>query len=340
MGNHELLEKVLASPMDESLRNDLLRHIFKKAGRRESNGVLRLNYCPKKLDYDEIYERMKAVGGGTGVSISKLLGITTQGMNNQVARGKINGKTLINFCLKTKVSLDWLVGACDGSSTDYLEEDITSITEPETIIDCPLQQYLSLVEVYDQHSGNVELKWCLTRTHLCHDDDNHPIPGDFGALLSLNIRYKDESGTPERVKNGGKRHYQVRRILAYVLGDPKIVRHIDARAKNLTATHTSGHIDRPGKTEFRLYSAKVECLNVLTMLAGQNGLSVAKPEYGTIAWDFLIGPGSTSPRDWVLGKLKESLATKEFHLATTEMSMVGWDSPADSIQHTGPIAYI
>ncbi|MDD2943910.1 MAG: hypothetical protein PHC51_13200 [bacterium] len=339
MGNHDLLEKVLASTMDENLKNDLLRYLFKKAGRRESNGVLRLNYCPKKLDYDEIYERMKAVGGGTGVSVAKLLGITTQGMNNQVARGKINGNTLINFCLKTKVSLDWLIGACDGSSTDYLEEEIPSITDSETIIDQPLQQYLSLVEVYDQHSGNVELKWCLTKTHLCLDDDNHPIPGDFGALLSLIIRYKDQSGTPERVKTGGKRHYQVRRVLAYVLGESKIVRYIDARAKNLTATHTSGHLDRPGKTEFRLHSAMDECLNVLTTLACQNGLSIVKPEFGTIAWDFLIGTGSMSPRDWVLSKLKESQAANEFDLVTTETSMVGWDFHAEPIMHTDSIAY-
>lgn len=339
MGTHDLLEKILAAAMDENLRNDLLRHVFKKAGRRETNGVLRLNYCPKKLNYDEIYERMKTVGGGTGASVAKLLGISSQALNNQITRGLINGKTLISFCLKTKVSLDWLIGLCDGSSTDYLEEELPSITGSDTIIDHPLQQYLSLVEVYDQHSGNVELKWCLTKHHICLDNANHPIPGDFGALLSLIIRYKDESGTPERVKNGGKRHYQVRRVLAYVLGEPKTVRHIDARAKNLTATHTSGQIDRPGKTEFRLYSAKEECLNVLAMLAGQNGLSVAKPEFGSIAWDFLIGTGSMSPREWVLSKLKESLATNKFDLVMTETSMVGWDSPADSILHSGTIAY-
>ena len=46
------------------------------------------------------------------------------------------------------------------------------------------------------------------------------------------------------------------------------------------------------------------------MLANEKGLDVIEPEYNTIAWDFLIGARSMSPRDWVLKKMKEADANR------------------------------
>ena len=328
MGNSDLLEKILTGGMDEHLRTDLLRHFFKTSARRTTM-IPRLKDCQSQLNCDEIYARMKAAAGGTGVSVARLLGISPQGFNNQITRRAISGNSIIDFHLKTGVSLDWLVGSWDGSSGEYIDTVHSSESDTAKEANHPQQKYLSLVEVYDQHSGNVELKWCLTKHHVCLDDDNRPIPGDFGALLSLIIRYQNEAGTPDRVKSGGKRHFQVRRLLAYVLGDPQLIRHIDSKSKYLTAAHISGNIDRPGKTEFRLYSSKDECLAILNMLSEQNGLTMIKPKFDTIAWDFLIGKGSISPRDWVLNKLKTSMPTDMSGWVSTGESTVGSNYPQE-----------
>ncbi|MBC7949792.1 MAG: hypothetical protein H7Y42_18050 [Chitinophagaceae bacterium] len=305
--NHDLLEKVLTGVMDEDLRNDVLRHLF-KSGERRSAGIPMLKNCQRQLDNGEIFARMKKVAGGTSVSVARKLNISPQAYNNQIRRGNISAKSIIDLHLKTGVSVDWLIGSWDGSSADYLDQNLT-VTEANEAINQPTQKYLSLVEIYDQHSGNDELKWCLSKRQDCRGDDNLPIPADFGALHSLIIRYKDESGTPEKVKNGGKRHFQVRKVLAYVLGDPKLISKLDDRAKKLTVEHMSDLFERTGKTEFRQYTAKNDCLRVLKSLAEQYGLIMVEPELNTIAWDFLIGSGSMSPRDWVLEKLRESTKT-------------------------------
>ena len=334
MEKNDLLERLLTEVMDEKLRNDILRYLF-KGTTRETNGIMRLNYCPNKPNYNEIYGRMKEVAGGTGVSIARVLGISSQGLNNQLMRGKINGKTLINFSLKTKVSLDWLVGSRTGDSNDF-SIDANKSAESTYIntdinTDHPEQQHLLLVETYDQQNGNVELKWCLAKQYICYDDNNHLINGDFSALYSLIMRYRAEAGTPERVKNGGKRHYQVRKVLAYVLGAPKVIRHIDGKAKKYTAEYKSGLIDRPGKTEFRLLSAKEECLQVFSDLVAQNGLTLIKPEFDSIAWDYLIGPGSMSPRDWIVNKFSESLNLHGPGAVTKDEVIFGLHLPTGSI---------
>lgn len=316
MKNFDLLERVLATPMNEKLRNDLLRHLFNYQCVK-SKEIPIIKDRISKLNSDEIYARMKASAGGTGVSVARLLGITPQGFNNQKMRKTISGNSIIDFHIKTGVSVDWLIGSGSGSITGYLEDNNFRESSND---DCPApsQKYLCLVETYDQNSGNVELKWCLTKHHVCLDDKNHPISGDFSALLSLIIRYKDEAGTPEKVKKGAKRHFQVRKMLAYVLGDPQIIRHLDDRAKKQTTEYKSGHIDRPGKTEFRLYSAKAECLQAITTLAEEHGLTCNKPKFNTIAWDFLIGPGSMSPRDWIIYKFIESRELNKSGFVTIE----------------------
>lgn len=304
MENNVLLEKVLTADMRDELRTDLIRFLFNKSG-RSIKGIPRLADCPRSLNHALIYERMTSAVGGTGASVARLLGISPQAYNNQKARGTISSKSIIEFHRKTGVSLDWLVGSWDGSSAACLDQTNFSAAESSPATDHPEQKYLSLVEVYDQHSGNVELKWCLSKKQTCLDEHNVPIHDDFGVLLALIIRYKDLSGTPDKVKHGKKRHFQVRKVLAYLVGESQVIRRLDSKAKKLTEEFQSDLFERPGKTEFRLYSAKYDCLKIFQMLAYQNGLTMVEPVFNTIVWDFLIGPGSMSPRDWVLGKLGE-----------------------------------
>jgi hypothetical protein len=120
------------------------------------------------------------------------------------------------------------------------------------------------------------------------------------------MRYKDLSGTPDKVKNGGKRHFQVRKVLAYALGEPKQMADLDALVKKHTVHFKTEDYERTGKTEFRFHSAKGVCMAVLRMAANEKGLELIEPEDNTIALDFLIGAKSMSPRDWVLKKMKES----------------------------------
>jgi hypothetical protein len=304
MGNDDLLEKILTGVTNEDLRNDLLRHLIKTTGRRLPNEIPSLKDLNRKLDNEQIFSRMRSVTGGTGVSVARRLNISSQAFNNQVRRGVVSPKSIIDFHIKTGVSLDWLVGSWDGSGLDCYENK--NITETESgMVDQTAMQYLSLVEIYDQHSGDVELKWCLSKRQICLDSEKQPIPDEFGAILSLITRYKDVVATPEKVKNSKIRHFQVRKVLAYVLGEPKMIRRTDAMAKKLTVAFRSGQYERPGKTEFRRQSAKDECLLVLEKLAEQNSLSMVIPEVNTIAWDYLIGTGSMSPRDWVIEKLVE-----------------------------------
>ncbi len=336
MKNDELLEMLLAEPMKADLKNELVKGLFLDS-RRESNGIVHLTYCPNKLNYEEIYERMKLVGGGTGASIAKILGITPQGVNNQTAKGIISGNTLLKFSIKTKISLDWLIGTRAGNSSNPIVAANICDVNAVVTIDDPAQKYLLLVETYDQQNGNVELKWCLIKEHIFHDDNMHRIRGDFNALYSLIMRYRVDAGTNERVKNGGRRHYQVRKVLAYVLGDPKIISDLDSKAKKNTAGYKSGDIDRPGKTEFRLLSAKEKCLQVFSDLVKQNGLKLIKPEFDYIAWDYLVGPGSMTPRDWVVNKFRESMNPHRPEWGTKDEFIAGLHIPTESIPIVAPL---
>ena len=305
MAAHELLEKILDSAMDDDLRKELLTYLF--TSDEPTTMVLpQLKILNRTLDHEAIYNRMISFAGGTGAGLARMLGVSNQAINNQRLRKRISGNTMLDFHLMTGISLDWLTGSWDGSLDKYSDHSkMVQLVEPVVNDRYCAPKYLSLVETYDQLTGNVELKWCLTQHRPCLDNDSLPVPADFSALYSLIIRYRDQSGTPERVKKRGKRHFQVRRLLAYVLGSPKIIRQIDRDAKDMTSVHRSGTVERAGKTEFRSYEAMGECLQVLRILAEQNGLSMIQPEVNTIAWDFLVGPSGMSPRDWILGRLKE-----------------------------------
>lgn len=326
MAAHELLEKVLSSQMDDDLRKELLTCLFKGTDRKPL-AIPQLKILDRKLDHEAIYNRMITVAGGTGANVARMLGVTTQAINNQRLRKSISGKTLLDFHLQTGISLDWLAGSWDGSLDEYSDCSRIRHEEPALNDGHRTSKYLSLVETYDQLTGNVELKWCLTQQRVCLDGDSLPVPADFSALYSLIIRYRDQSGTPERVMRRGKRHFQVRRLLAYVNGSPKIIRQLDREAKEMTTAHRSGNVERAGKTEFRSYESMGECLHILRILAEQNGLSMIQPEVNTIAWDFLIGPSSMSPRDWVLGRLKEYRETHPLKPKPEPMPEPAIDTP-------------
>lgn len=114
MQNSELLEKVLGTNMDNDLKNDILKLIFKDATRR-SNAIPQLKERPGEPNSEEIYARMTSAVGGTGADVARLLGVTSQAINNQRQRGSISGNSIISFHLKTGVSLDWLVDGWIGN---------------------------------------------------------------------------------------------------------------------------------------------------------------------------------------------------------------------------------
>jgi hypothetical protein len=306
MTKHDVLEMILNEEMDGGVRNTLVHLMFDKAAtvsKRKANGIPKLKNCPEKLECDDVFRRMKMVAGDTGVGVARILGVTPQAYSNQKIRQSLSGNSLIDFHFKTGISLDWLIGSWDGSSTDHFYTIVPNKTKSG---DDSEQKYLSLVETYNQTSGVTELKWCLNKRHICLDNDNIPVSEDFNALYSLIRRYKNEAGTPALVKKGVKHHFQVRRVIAYVVGEPKLIRKMDGQAKKLTMQYLSGQYERPGKTEFREYSSMDKCLNVLANLAEQYALEIVCPEYNTIAWDYLIGAGSMSPEKWIVSKFKST----------------------------------
>lgn len=304
MAAHELLEKVLNCEMDDSLRKELLTCLFMGV-ERTTIAIPQLKIQDRTLDHEAIYKRLTSVAGGSGADLARKLGVTTQAINNQRLRKSISGKTLMDFHRLTGISLDWLVGSWNGNPDEYSDCSKVHREESPTPDAHCASKFLSLVETYDQVTGNAELKWCVSQHRVCLDNDSLPVPADFSALYSLIIRYRDESGTPDKVKKRDKRHFQVRRLLGYVMGSPRIIRQIDREAKEMTIAHKSGKVERAGKTEFRTHESMGECLHVLQILAAQNGLSMVQPQVNTIAWDFLVGPSGMSPRDWLLGRLKE-----------------------------------
>ena len=84
--------------MEDNLRNDIVVFLFKESG-RSRKGIPRLNDCRTTLNFDEIASLMKAGAGGTCSSVAKILGISTQGFNNQINRKAISGNSIIDFHL-------------------------------------------------------------------------------------------------------------------------------------------------------------------------------------------------------------------------------------------------
>jgi hypothetical protein len=305
----DLLDKVLDGAMDNKLRGDIVRFLVNEPG-KTTVGIPQLSKRIDKFSYADIFERMKSVAGGTASDVARVLNISSQGVSNQKQRGMISFKSILTFCLKTGVSVDWIIGAWDGVSLEgYDHIPVVNTGFGTKSIDTS-QKFLSLVEVYDQHTGDVELKWCLTKVCGGEDCNKLPLPENYSVLLSLITRYKAEAGTPDKVKGGRRRHFQIRRVFAYVLGDETKVKALDHKAKSKTLSYLSDKGDRPGKTEFRVMSSKDDCLGVLKNLAAEAGLNVCTPAVDTIAWDYLIGDKSLTPLKWVQEKM-ENFKKKE-----------------------------
>ncbi len=303
--------------MDETLRNDIVDYLFAESGRNQK-GIPRLKISQSALNVGEVVARMKAGANGTCSSVAKILCISAQGFNNQVSRKAISGNSIIDYHFKTGISLDWLVGSLVGSNSEYFYSSNEIESDETENDDQHSQKYVSLVEVYDQNNGVNELKWCLTKHRQCVDNNGQPVEGDFAAMLSLIVRYRDSAGTPDRVKQSNKQYFQIRKILAYAQGDSKIMRLIDANAKKYTDEYRADNFDRPGKTEFRIFSSKDECLDVFAILAEQYGVTVVKPQHDTIAWDYLIGAGSQSPHEWIVERFHASTKSRRPQLTQNQ----------------------
>ena len=302
MQNEALLERILEEVDDVNLKCRLIKHLFSSSA-QSNTGVPVLRHRPLRLNNAEICARMKLVCGGTSSEVAKLLNVSQQAFSNQICRNAISPRSILDIHLKTGVSVDWILGSWDGSSDNYVATEFYAPSELR--VSQPSKQFLSLVEIYDQQTGVEELKWSVTKYHGCQDDKGRQIPDDFGVLLSIICRYKNEAGTPDKVKRRVKRHFQVRRVIAYVVGDPRIIRSIDAKAKKLTLQYQSNLVKRTGHTEFRKFSAREECLQIFSGLATKAGVSVNTPQFNTIAWDLLIGAGGMDPKVWILERIKE-----------------------------------
>ena len=325
----DILEKIMNENMNIELRNALLSLIVNDntiKDERRTPSIPRLKNCPARLDCDDAFSRMKTLAGGTGVGVAKLLGISPQGFNNQIHRRALSANSLLELHYKTGVSLDWLAGSWDGDTSDYYFTAIPGRSKL-AISDDRRQKYLCLIETYNQLSGAAELKWALTKRHALCDDDNESVSEDFDVIYSLILRYKNEAGTPARVRSGEKHNFQVRRVVAYILGEAKLVRRIDAQVKKLTAEHISGSYERPGKTEFRAYSSKEVCVSAFIQLATEHGMSVIRPVNDTIAWDYLTGSGCMKPRDWVISRYEEA---KKLSLPSVEPDNFN-DNPEENL---------
>ncbi len=66
------------------------------------------------------------------------------------------------------------------------------------------------------------------------------------------------------------------------------------------------------------------------MLAEQHGLPISRPKFDTIAWDYLIGAGSISPRDWVVNKYKDFKKQQKQGALTTEELVPVLHIPSDN----------
>jgi len=169
------------------------------------------------------------------------------------------------------------------------------------------QGFLSLVEIYDQQNGQTELKWCLTQDHCFQDSMGNQLPGEYNNLYSLVIRYRCDVGTPEQVRRGGKRYYQVRKVLAYCHGDYQLIQAMDTFVKQGTIDQQCSPVERDNKTEYRHYTAKETCIEMLIAVALERKMCMIQPEPGTIAWDLMLGTDHLTVSEWVLQLYHKSI---------------------------------
>lgn len=306
MDRNVLLGQVMDSEMCHELKKDLVLFINNDS-RSVPKGIPVYRNKVLGLCCDEIYDRMKKVAGGTGSAVAAILGISPQALNNQLLRGNIGANNIVEFCKITGVSLDWLVGFSErpGNDLSYVENNYFKF---KNITNNVLRKkYLSLVETYDQLTGLLELKWCVTQPPkvIKYGKSSVDLPDDYCVVLSIINRYRDAAGTPSRVRDGIRRFFQVRKILTYVAADARTIHRMDAMVKKLSYDGEPLIGDRTGKTEFRSHSSKSECLLLLRECADFLGCDLRQPKISVIPWDLFLGVGGFNPGEWVISKYRE-----------------------------------
>jgi hypothetical protein len=160
------------------------------------------------------------------------------------------------------------------------------------------ERYLSLVEICDQQTGALELKWCLTIDRCCRDMDGALIPHDLNNLYAVVKRYHTEAGTPEQVRQGRKWHFQVRKVLAYCHGPSETMQSLDTLLKQQTIAHRCDPDGRGSMTEFRSLDSAELSLELFQSEATKAGLQCVTPKSIPIAWDLLLGPHRLGLDEW------------------------------------------
>lgn len=159
-------------------------------------------------------------------------------------------------------------------------------------------RYLSLVEVCDQQTGNLELKWCLTTDHCLKGEDGTLVPHDQNNLYSVVRRYRSEAGTRKQLEAGKKWYFQVQRILAYCHGDNATMQQLDATLKRKTVQYQCNPAERNNMTEFRSLDGLEDCISLFKAEAANVGVDYQEPQAGEINRKMLIRPERTPLSDW------------------------------------------
>lgn len=159
-------------------------------------------------------------------------------------------------------------------------------------------RYLSLVEICDQQTGALELKWCLTIDRCRKDPDGRLVPHDLNNLYAVVKRYHTEAGTPEQVRQGRKWHFQVRKVMAYCHGSFETMKSLDTLLKQQTIMYRCDPEGRGSMTEFRSADCAELSLELFQSEATKAGLTCVTPKPIPIAWDLLLGPNRLGLDEW------------------------------------------
>lgn len=167
--------------------------------------------------------------------------------------------------------------------------------------------YLSLVEICDQQTGQLELKWCLSKDCCKLDSDGRVLPHDLNNLYSVVTRYYGYAGTPEQIRQGRKWHFLVQRVLAYCHGSYETMQKLDTLLKQQTVAYRCDPGERGSMTEFREYGSMAICLDLFRQAAAQEGVDCVQPQPIDIDWEQLKGPNRVSQEEWFQGVCKSEV---------------------------------
>jgi hypothetical protein len=161
--------------------------------------------------------------------------------------------------------------------------------------------YLSLLETCDQQTGQLELKWGLTKDYCRLDSQSQPLPHNENNLYAVVRRYRSYAGTPEQVSEGREWHFQVRRVLAYCHGSYEAIQRLDTQLKQQTVQFRCDPAQRNGLTEFRQYHSKELCLQLFHAATLAVGMVCVEPPPVEVDWEQLSGPYRVTQEEWFQG---------------------------------------